>query len=99
MNTPRDDDTPDDTAREPSPCPQNVDLSALDADLRLLGRLTGDELLNVVSDVARVLRRAEAVMVAGSTEVAARSDKARGETGLAARHGFARPSAKPSMKG
>ena len=46
----------------------------------------------MVADAARVLRRVEAVLLAGSHEVAVRSEKARGVTGLAARHGFARPS-------
>ncbi|MET0843394.1 MAG: hypothetical protein ABWY23_06065, partial [Mycetocola sp.] len=92
MNTPIDDHTPDGTLPGSGVCVDGVDLSVLDADLNSLGRLSGEELLTLVSEVARVLRRAEAVLVAGSTEVAVRSDKARGEAGLAARHGFARPS-------
>ncbi len=64
----------------------------LDTDLNALGGLSGEELLTVVADAARVLRRVEAVLLAGSHEVAVRSEKARGVTGLAARHGFARPS-------
>ena len=92
MTTPINDDIPDGTQPGPGVCVDGVDLSVLDADLSALDGLSGDELLTLISEVARVLRRAEAVLVAGSTEVAARSDRARGETGLAARHGFSRPS-------
>lgn len=74
------------------PCAGGVDVSVLDADLSTFGALTSDELLNLMADVAVVLRRAEAVLVAGSTEVAVRSDPSRGNSGLAARHGFARAS-------
>lgn len=69
-----------------------ADASALDADLKTLGQLAGDDLLALASDAASILHRAEAVLVACSNEVAIRSDKARGSTGLAARLGFARPS-------
>jgi hypothetical protein len=90
MNTPSNGDTPEGTRPEPVRC-AGVDVSVLDADLSRLGALSGDELLMMTSEVAGVVRRAEAVLLAASNEVAIRSDKARGENGLAARHGFARP--------
>lgn len=62
------------------------------ADLTALGRLTGDELLTLLSQAAREIRALEGVVAAVSNEVAARSDKALGWSGLAARHGYSRPS-------
>lgn len=62
------------------------------ADLTALSQLTGDELLTLVSDTAAAMRKLEGVLTAASNEVAIRSDRARGSTGLAARHGYARPS-------
>ena len=92
MNTPISSTITDGPQADAGACFDSVDVTVLDADLSRLGQLSGEELLTLISDVARVLRRAEAVLVAGSHEVAVRSDKARGPAGLAARHGFARPS-------
>jgi hypothetical protein len=91
MNTPSNGETLERPRPESVAC-AGVDVSVLDADLSRLGTLSGEELLTLMSEVAGVVRRADAVLLAGSNEVAIRSDKARGENGLAARHGFARPS-------
>jgi hypothetical protein len=92
METPLDGEAQAGTRLNPVPCRGGVDVSVLDADLSTLGALSSDELLTLMADAAVVLRRAEAMLLAGSHEVASRSDKARGHDGLAARHGFASPS-------
>ncbi|MBG6238965.1 hypothetical protein IWX78_001944 [Mycetocola sp. CAN_C7] len=92
MNTPINDDFP--AGPEPDRGSSEGELGAgvLEAHLDRIGRLSSDELLTLIADAARLVRRAEAVLVAGSREVAKRSDKAFGSKGLAARHGYARPS-------
>ncbi|RLP73423.1 HNH endonuclease [Mycetocola manganoxydans] len=73
-------------------CAGGPGASPLDADLTTLAGLSADELLALTADAAGVLRRAEAVLIACSNEVASRSDRALGSSGLAARHGFGRAS-------
>jgi hypothetical protein len=92
MDNPIDAEPPEGTSPGAMSCVGRVDVSVLEADLSRLGGLSADELLTMVSEAAAVTRRVEAVLVAASNEVAIRSDKARGEDGLASRHGFARAS-------
>lgn len=61
-------------------------------DLDHLDRLTGDEVLAVLSKTAALGRGIEAILAAAGNEVAVRSDPVRGSAGLAARLNFARPS-------
>ncbi|WP_183086404.1 HNH endonuclease signature motif containing protein [Mycetocola zhadangensis] len=61
-------------------------------DLDHLDRLSGDQLLTQMSQVAHVLRGSEAALAAMSAEVAVRSDPTRGGEGLAAKHTYQRPS-------
>ncbi|WP_183086530.1 HNH endonuclease signature motif containing protein [Mycetocola zhadangensis] len=61
-------------------------------DLDHLDRLSGDQLLTQMSQVAHVLRGSEAALAAMSAEVAVRSDPVRGGEGLAAKHTYQRPS-------
>lgn len=65
-------------------------VSALDLDH--LDRLTGDEVLSVLSKTAALGRGIEAILAAAANEVAVRSDPVRGSAGLAARLNVARPS-------
>ena len=65
-------------------------LSALDLDH--LDRLTGDQLLMQMSQVAHLVRGGDAALAAMSAEVATRSDPVRGTEGLAAKHTYQRPS-------
>jgi hypothetical protein len=61
-------------------------------DLNHLDRLSGDQLLTQLSQVAHLVRGGEAALAAMSAEVAVRSDPARGSEGLAAKHTYQRPS-------
>ncbi|WP_162924971.1 HNH endonuclease signature motif containing protein [Mycetocola zhujimingii] len=61
-------------------------------DLDHLDRLTGEQLLTQLGQVAGVVRAGEAVLAAFSAEVADRSDPARGNEGLAVKHNYQRPS-------
>ncbi|WP_158270315.1 HNH endonuclease signature motif containing protein, partial [Mycetocola zhujimingii] len=61
-------------------------------DLDHLDRLTGEEVLTQLGQVAGVVRAGEAVLAALSAEVADRSDPARGNEGLAVKHNYQRPS-------
>ncbi|WP_162925015.1 HNH endonuclease signature motif containing protein [Mycetocola zhujimingii] len=61
-------------------------------DLDHLDRLTGEQLLTQLGQVAGVVRAGEAVLAAFSAEVADRSDPARGNDGLAVKHNYQRPS-------
>ncbi len=61
-------------------------------DLDDLDRLTGDELLVQLGQVAALVRGGEAVLAAMSDEVSVRSDPARGTAGLAARHNYQKAS-------
>lgn len=65
-------------------------VSALDLDH--LDRLSGDDLLTVLSKTAALGRGIEAILAAAGNEVAVRSDPVRGSAGLAARLNFALPS-------
>lgn len=61
-------------------------------DLDHLDRLSGDDVLSVLSKTAALGRGIDAILAATSNEVAVRSDPIRGSAGLAARLNFARPS-------
>ncbi|WP_158270343.1 HNH endonuclease signature motif containing protein [Mycetocola zhujimingii] len=61
-------------------------------DLDHLDRLTGEQLLTQLGQVAGVVRAGEAILAAFSAEVADRSDPARGNEGLAVKHNYQRPS-------
>jgi hypothetical protein len=61
-------------------------------DLDHLDRLTGDQLLTQMGQVAHLVRGGEAALAAMSADVAQRSDPIRGTEGLAARHTYQRPS-------
>ncbi|GGF05675.1 DUF222 domain-containing protein [Mycetocola zhadangensis] len=61
-------------------------------DLNHLARLTSDQLLTQLSQVAHLVRGGEAALAAMSAEVALRSDPIRGTEGLAAKHTYQRPS-------
>ncbi|WP_158270253.1 HNH endonuclease signature motif containing protein [Mycetocola zhujimingii] len=61
-------------------------------DLDHLDRLTGEQLLTQLGQVAGVVRAGEAVLAAFSAEVADRSNPARGNEGLAVKHNYQRPS-------
>ncbi|MCP2030436.1 hypothetical protein L1277_000500 [Okibacterium sp. HSC-33S16] len=61
-------------------------------DVDHLDRLSGDELLTQMGQVAHLMRGSEAALAALSAEVAVRSDPTRGSEGLAARLTYQRPS-------
>jgi hypothetical protein len=65
-------------------------LTVLDVDH--LDRLSSDQLLTQMSQVAHLVRGGEAALAAMSAEVAVRSDPTRGGEGLAAKHTYQRPS-------
>ena len=61
-------------------------------DLNHLDRLTGEQLLTQMGQVAHLMRGSEAAIAAMSAEVAVRSDPVRGGEGVAAKHTYQRPS-------